>query len=140
MQITLDTPSRIKEHLEAILAFSEGRKIWAFVGEMGAGKTTTIKSLCHELGVSGEISSPTFSIVNEYDSTGVGTIYHFDCYRIESEDETAQIGFEDYFYSGKFCFIEWPDKIAGLIPDEYVLFRLEKLDETSRLLKISKND
>lgn len=140
MEISLDTPYAIKDHVNDVLSFSGGVKIWVFIGEMGAGKTTTIKSICEELGVADDVSSPTFALVNEYTSTKAGTIYHFDCYRIESEKENIQIGFEDYFYSGNLCFIEWPDKIANLIPDECLIFRIEKIDENKRLLKIIRND
>jgi tRNA threonylcarbamoyladenosine biosynthesis protein TsaE len=96
----------------------DGQKVIAFYGEMGAGKTTLIKAICEELGVEDNITSPTFSIVNEYKSPK-GKIYHFDFYRLKSEDEAYDMGYEDYFYSKAYCLIEWPEKIAGLMPLEY---------------------
>lgn len=90
-------------------------KIIAFYGEMGAGKTTFITAICKQLGVTDNISSPTFSIVNEYETASHETIYHFDFYRINSEEEALDIGYENYFYSGNRCFIEWPQKIENLM-------------------------
>lgn len=93
-------------------------KIILFEGDLGAGKTTLIKSLIKEMGSEDEVSSPTFSIVNEYDSKA-GKIYHFDFYRIKSEEEAMDFGTEEYLDSGNFCFIEWPDRISDLLPDEF---------------------
>lgn len=93
------------------------RRIFAFYGEMGAGKTTLIKEICLRLGVEeNEISSPTFALINEYHSASENLIYHFDFYRIKNETEVFDFGYEDYFYSGNYCFIEWPEKIPGLLP------------------------
>ncbi len=100
---------------ELIKAFADKRVI-AFYGEMGAGKTTLIKAICEELGVKENISSPTFSLVNEYHSTSGKKIYHFDFYRINNISEAYDMGYEEYFYSDAFCFIEWPEKIAELLP------------------------
>lgn len=93
-----------------------GLKIVAINGDMGAGKTTFVKSLCEIMGVNDEVTSPTFSLVNEYHSQEYGKIYHFDFYRIEDEDEAWNIGLDDYLYSNAFCFIEWPEKIRNFIP------------------------
>lgn len=95
-----------------------GSKIIAIKGEMGAGKTTFVKAICKFMGVEDEVSSPTFSLVNEYDSEAFGKIYHFDFYRIEDEDEVWNIGLDDYLYSSAFCFMEWPEKICNFIPPE----------------------
>lgn len=92
-------------------------KIWLFDGEMGAGKTTLIKQICKDLGVEENVSSPTFSIVNEYFSSSCGTIYHFDFYRLKHEIEALDIGVDEYFESNCYCFIEWHSKIFSLIPD-----------------------
>lgn len=94
------------------------QRVVAFYGEMGAGKTTLIKAICEELGVNRIVSSPTFSIVNEYISSK-GKIYHFDFYRIKNVGEAYDMGYEDYFYSKAYCFIEWPEKIVELLPLEY---------------------
>lgn len=93
------------------------KKVIAFSGEMGAGKTTFIKAVCKTLGVLDVTSSPTFSLVNEYRSAVGERIYHFDFYRINKESEALDMGCEEYFYSGNYCFIEWPEKITSLLPD-----------------------
>jgi tRNA threonylcarbamoyladenosine biosynthesis protein TsaE len=112
------------------------QKVFAFYGEMGAGKTTLIKKIVEVLGSNDEVSSPTFSLVNEYFSETAGTIYHFDFYRIESEDEVFDIGYEDYLYSSHYCFIEWPEKIANLLPSSYVKVTI-KDQESKRLITLS---
>ena len=112
------------------------QKIFVFYGEMGAGKTTLIKKIVEVLGSNDEVSSPTFSLVNEYFSETTGTIYHFDFYRIESEDEVFDIGYEDYLYSSHYCFIEWPEKIANLLPSSYVKVTI-KDQESKRLITLS---
>lgn len=112
------------------------QKIFVFYGEMGAGKTTLIKKIVEVLGSNDEVSSPTYSLVNEYFSDTAGTIYHFDFYRIESEDEVFDIGYEDYLYSSHYCFIEWPEKIANLLPSSYVKVSI-KDQESKRLITLS---
>ena len=103
-----------REFLSAI----GSNKVIAFSGEMGAGKTSFIKALCKELGVTDATSSPTFSLVNEYHSNKHPKIYHFDFYRLHKETEALDIGCEEYFYSGNFCLIEWPEKIQSLLPQD----------------------
>ena len=120
-----------------LMAFAEGRKIWLFVGEMGAGKTTLIKSIGRVLGVDDTIHSPTFGIVNEYKSRQSEKVYHFDFYRIKNEAEAYDIGTEDYFYSGNYCLIEWPEKIPSLIPDEHVKININIEDNEHRTIAIS---
>lgn len=110
-------------------------KIWIFKGEMGAGKTTLIKSIAKSLGVQNGVSSPTFSIVNEYQSVTEGVVYHFDFYRIDDPREALEIGVEEYFYSGKICLIEWAEKIAQFLPDKFFLVSIEP--ETKSRRKIS---
>ncbi len=99
----------------------EGRQqsVWLFVGEMGAGKTTLIKALCRALGVVSMVQSPTFSIVNEYTTHEGHSVYHFDCYRLRNEAEALDIGVEEYFDSGSYCFVEWPERITALWPATY---------------------
>ncbi len=108
---------------ELIMLFQKSRVV-LFYGHMGAGKTTFIHALCKELEVVDDISSPTFSIVNEYRTKKGETIYHFDFYRLNSEMEAYDLGYEDYLYSGKLCFIEWPEKIASLLPDDAIEFHI----------------
>ena len=93
------------------------KKIWLFYGEMGAGKTTLIKAICEKLGVLSPTSSPTYSIVNEYQTSGNQKIFHFDFFRLKNESEALDMGIEEYFYSGNLCLIEWPEKIAELLPE-----------------------
>src|SRR6476646_6724842 len=112
-KIVLNDISELAEAAKTLIKSFDGQKIVAFYGEMGAGNTTLIKAICREMGVTDNISSPTFSIVNEYRSNK-GKIYHFDFYRLKSSDEAYDLGYEDYFYSGAYCFIEWPEKIAEL--------------------------
>lgn len=115
---SLDT---IRDAARAFIASMDDRTVFAFHGEMGAGKTTFIKAICEELGVDDVINSPTFAIINEYRSSTTGElIYHFDFYRINKLSEAEDIGTEDYFYSGALCFIEWPEKIEGLLPGDVV--------------------
>ena len=114
--------------------------VWLFYGEMGSGKTTFIKRLCGELGVADTMSSPTFSIVNEYRTVDDKIIYHFDFYRIKNEAEAYDIGAEEYFYSGNLCFIEWPEKIPSLIPAEHVDVSITVENQNHRTIALSVHD
>lgn len=126
---------QINEAAKRIINSSNDHKLWTFKGEMGAGKTTLIKAICKELGVTDEVSSPTFSLVNEYRTKEGKTIYHFDFYRIKSINEVYDIGYEDYFYSGNICLIEWPGKILELLEEEDVFeIKIEKVDEGERVV------
>ena len=108
-------------------------RVYAFYGKMGAGKTTFIKAVCEQLGVDDVITSPTFAIVNEYTSATPGdTVYHFDFYRIKKLDEVYDMGYEEYFYGGALCFIEWPELIESLLPDDAVKVTIEAGDDGSR--------
>ena len=119
---------------DILKAFPDNR-VFAFVGEMGAGKTTFTKSLCKALGVTDATSSPTFSIVNEYLGS-TGPIYHFDFYRLKDEQEAFDLGYEEYFYSSNYCFIEWPQKIENLIPDDCKIIRINIIDPNTREIQI----
>lgn len=107
-----------------LLAEGRSRTVWLFEGDMGVGKTTLIKALCRALGVVSMVQSPTFSIVNEYVTHEGKPVYHFDCYRLRNETEALDIGIEEYFDSGNYCFIEWPERISLLWPALYYLIRL----------------
>lgn len=113
----------------------DGRNIFAFYGSMGAGKTTFIKAVCSQLGVEDEVTSPTFAIVNEYTSPVAGTIYHFDFYRVKKLSEAYDMGYEDYFYSDSICFIEWPELIEELLPEETVKVSIEETETGARIVR-----
>lgn len=126
------------EHLheaarEFINSMGEGT-VFAFYGQMGAGKTTFIKAICECLGVEDVINSPTFAIVNEYRSATGELIYHFDFYRIKKLEEVYDMGYEDYFYSGALCFIEWPELVEELLPEDAVKVRIEEDEAGGRLV------
>lgn len=118
-----------------VLAAAQTSKVFLFFGEMGAGKTTFIKTLCAELGVRAAVSSPTFSLINEYEHSG-GLIYHFDCYRLKTPTEALDMGIEEYLYSGNYCFIEWPEKIDGLWPASYVKVSLSSVNAQTRKIEL----
>lgn len=111
------------------------RKIVAFYGSMGAGKTTFIKAICDVLGVTDTVNSPTFAIVNEYLAASGSSIYHFDFYRIKKIEEAYDFGYEDYFYSGDLCLIEWPELIEELLPEDTVKVKIEEIETGERILQ-----
>jgi len=112
-------------------------KVILFHGEMGVGKTTLIKQLCKTLGVTSATSSPTFSLVNEYETIDNQVVYHFDFYRLKNEMEALDMGADDYFYSGNWCFIEWAEKIPSLIPDEHAVITIELVENGKRHLTLT---
>lgn len=112
------------------------QKVILFHGEMGAGKTTFIKHLCKALGVTEATSSPTFSLVNEYQTIDNQIVYHFDFYRLKQETEALDMGADDYFYSGNWCFIEWAEQIPNLIPDEHSVITIQVLADGKRQLQL----
>ena len=127
-----DYPKAAREFVEQM---GNGR-IFAFYGKMGAGKTTLIKSICEELGVEDTINSPTFAIVNEYEDRNMNTIYHFDFYRIKSLEEVYNMGYEEYLYSDAVCFMEWPELIEGLLPEECIRVEIEEENDGTRTIAI----
>ena len=120
----------------SILKKTQGMKKFIFIGDMGVGKTTLIKELSLQLGVNDTITSPTFSIVNEYNSLKDLKVYHFDLYRIKDENEALDFGIEEYLYSDDYCFIEWPERVSGLINSNVVEIKIE-LDRQYRIIDIS---
>lgn len=118
---------------------SSKHKILLFYGEMGVGKTTLIKEICKELGVKDNITSPTFSLVNEYQTSKIETIYHFDFYRIEHEEEAYDMGVEDYLYSNNWCLIEWPENVKNLLPLEAVEIHIMQIDNLQRNIQLKTN-
>ena|SRR5258708_1633233 len=137
MNLPVKSIDELKDVSERLIAFGGTEKIFLFYGDLGAGKTTLIQSLCANLGTHEPITSPTFSIVNEYEGEGT-RIYHFDFYRLKNQNEALDLGYEEYFYSGYYCFIEWPEKIAGLLPPHYVRVDILVLDNNERLLTFEK--
>lgn len=127
----------LEDAAKQIINFAGKELIFILDGEMGAGKTTLIKTLAKTLGVTEVVTSPTFSIVNEYDASGT-VIYHFDFYRIKNLQEAYDIGYEEYFYSGNICFIEWPGKIESLLPEHYIKIEINVINENTRILSVSK--
>lgn len=121
-----------------IIAFAENKKVWLFYGSMGAGKTTLIKSICTGLGVTDSVSSPTFSIINEY-RTSIAPVYHFDFYRLKNQTEAMDMGYEDYFYSGNYCLVEWPEKIPELLPESYIQIQIHILNEQTREIIVDRH-
>jgi len=124
---------------QLLAMIEEDARVWSFYGEMGAGKTTLIKALCDQLGVTDAMSSPTFSIINEYSSQKEGPIYHFDFYRIENQEEAQALGLDEYFYSGNYCFVEWPEKIRGLLPPSCIEIHINLDEANNRLIDVRKN-
>ena len=128
----------INEAAKEFMAEMGDYTVFAFNGEMGVGKTTFIKALCQELGVEDVTNSPSFAIINEYRSdTTAELIYHFDCYRLENEMEAEEIGVEDYFYSGALCFIEWPERITDLLPDDTVEVDVVEEEDGTRTITLT---
>jgi len=130
----------LKEIAKRIVRELAEFKIWLFYGEMGSGKTTLIKEICREAGVKETMSSPTFSIVNEYETVHHERTFHFDFYRIKNEVEAYDIGTDEYFYSGSPCFIEWPEKIPSLLPPKYAAVALQVEDNSTRTIVITFHD
>ena len=145
MQIRIDSIQQIREAARQFISNIGQHTVFAFYGKMGAGKTTFIKAICEELGVTDVITSPTFAIVNEYSLPPAGkslpnggrlegALYHFDFYRIKRIEEVYDMGYEDYFYSGALCFIEWPELIEELLPDDAVRVSIVEQPDGSRII------
>ena len=141
MEIKITSLDNIREAAKQFIAAMEDNTVFAFYGKMGAGKTTFIKAICEELGVTDVINSPTFAIVNEYRSDETGElIYHFDFYRIKKLDEVYDMGYEDYFYSGALCFIEWPELVEEVLPGDAVKVTNEEVEDGTRSVRLESID
>lgn len=127
---------KLGETAQHLLELSRNYRVWLIHGEMGAGKTTLIKAICKQLGVEDNVTSPTFSIINEYIST-TEPVFHFDFYRVRTIEEALKAGVEDYFYSGHYCFIEWPEIILPILPRQYLIVNIEEGVEENRKYKLS---
>lgn len=137
MILTASSPSQLPGIASQLIAFAGTNHIFIFHGDMGAGKTTFIKALGEHLGIRDAITSPTFSIVNEYNGA-TGKVYHFDFYRLKNQDEALDMGYEEYFYSGNYCFIEWPEKIPDMLPPNYISVQIQVLDDNLREITFTK--
>jgi len=134
VNFTLD---EINQTAAKLLADTKSYKVFAFHGEMGAGKTTFIHALCETLGVKDVITSPTFSIINQYKASDGQTIYHMDLYRVKDENEAVNAGVEDCLYSGNICFVEWPEQAPGIFPDDTLHISISSVDDNTRKLKLN---
>lgn len=135
-KIEISSLDQIREAAAKFVKLMGEKKVYVFYGKMGAGKTTFIKAICEELGVTDVINSPTFAIINEYEDGKGQPIYHFDFYRINKEEEAFDFGYEDYFYSGNVCFIEWPEMVANLIPQDAIEVHIEEKEDGGREVTI----
>ena len=136
MEIRINSLAEINEAAKTFIENMGDSKVFAFYGKMGAGKTTFIKAICEELGVEDVITSPTFAIVNEYQSSTTGdSIFHFDFYRIKKLEEVYDMGYEDYFYGGSLCFLEWPELIGELLPEDAKKVTIEETENGGRVVK-----
>ena len=135
MEIRITSLDTIRDAAKEFVANMGDIRVFAFYGKMGAGKTTFIKALCRELGVEDVITSPTFAIVNEYTAASGDPIYHFDFYRIKKLEEVYDMGYEEYFYDGGLCLIEWPELIEELLPENAVRVSISEQADGTRLIK-----
>ena len=136
MEIKINDLEHIREAARQFIDAMGDQQVYAFYGHMGAGKTTFIKAICEELGVDDVVTSPTFAIVNEYTAADGTPIYHFDFYRIKKLEEVYDMGYEDYFYSGSLCFIEWPELIEELLPEDAVKVSIKENPDGSRTVTL----
>ena len=139
MEIKIQDIEHIREAAREFIEHIGERRVFAFYGKMGAGKTTFVKAICEELGVDDVINSPTFAIINEYTPSSLllppsSKIFHFDFYRIKKLEEVYDMGYEDYFYSGALCFIEWPELIEEILPDDAVRVSITEQEDGSRVV------
>ena len=135
-QITIDSLADLPKVAELVLESLNGRNVVAFFAPMGAGKTTLISTRMESLGSEDIVTSPTFALVNQYYTAEREPVYHFDFYRINSINEAFDMGYEEYFYSGDLCLVEWPEKVEQLLPDDTMVIKIEILDENTRRFTI----
>lgn len=137
-QTEISSLSALQKVARLLLDSFPEERVFAFYGSMGAGKTTFIKAICHELGSEDYVTSPTFALINEYTTKNSSVIYHFDFYRIKKIEEAFDLGYEDYVYSGNYCFIEWPEMIEQLLPAGIVEVKIKEGEHGVRLVEAQK--
>lgn len=135
---TISSEENIKKVAHDFLPLLRKHKVVAFFGGMGVGKTTFIKGLCREMGVSEPVTSPSFALVNEYEGREGETIFHFDFYRLKNVTEVFDMGYEDYFFSDNYCLIEWPEKVSDVLPDDRLDVHMSENEDGSRTMKVSR--
>lgn len=136
MTLHIDSLNELPEVADAVIGALDGRTVVVFRGEMGAGKTTLIREILARLGSEDNVTSPTFALVNQYTTADGRPVYHFDFYRIDRIEEAYDFGYEEYFYSGELCLVEWPEKIEELLPDDAMTVRITADTEQERTFKI----
>ena len=136
MTLHIDSLNELPEVADAVIEALDGRSVVVFRGEMGAGKTTLIREILARLGSEDNVTSPTFAIVNQYTTADCRPVYHFDFYRIDRIEEAYDFGYEEYFYSGDLCLVEWPEKIEALVPDDAMTVRITAGDGERRAFEI----
>jgi len=130
--------NQLQEAAKELIEAFPGERVFAFYGKMGAGKTTFIQSVCRQLGSADNVTSPTFALINEYLTTDLESIFHFDFYRIKELEEAFDLGYEDYIYSGSYCLIEWPEMIEPLLPTTRIEVKIEVETDNSRIISAQK--
>ena len=136
-EIVIDSLDELKDVAEAVVESLEGRNVVALFGAMGAGKTTLISAIMEHLGSTDNVTSPTFALVNQYNTAANEPVYHFDFYRINRIEEAFDMGYEEYFYSGDLCLVEWPELVEQLLPDDAMVVKIDILSPTERKFSIT---
>ena len=137
MLFTAETENDLQPIVQHMATLAGQHNVFTFTGNLGAGKTTLIKHFCRHMGVQGNVSSPTFGLVNEYETENGQTIYHFDCYRMKDPAEAYDIGFEEYIDSGHICLVEWPEIIADFLPQHYTQINITQTAHTQRQFDVN---
>lgn len=138
-KFTVNHPDEFKDTAEYIISLMEDYTVFILLGQLGAGKTTLVQNICSFIGTEDVVSSPTFALINPY-MTQKGMIYHMDMYRVKSVEEAIDFGVEEYMWDGHFCFVEWPERIERILPDDYVKISIEQKDDHSRDITITTVD
>ena len=136
-EIVIDSLNELKDVAEAVIERLDGRNVVALYGPMGAGKTTLISAIMEHLGSTDNVTSPTFALVNQYNTANEQPVYHFDFYRINRIEEAFDMGYEEYFYSGDLCLVEWPELVEQLLPEEAMVVKIEIISPTERKFTIA---